>query len=137
MNQLKQIKNQQAYPIYETLKGLDENDILLEYSDDILHSKIDSIEKDKQDTEDYSKYLKAWKKYMQTDEEMSLLNHDELLILSKFDFTDPEYIYKPRYKYPPVIFMILDDMIGTNDCFKKGKCLIANITIKHRHLGIN
>ena len=33
--------------------------------------------------------------------------------------------------------MILDDMIGTNDCFKKGNCLIANICIKHRHLGIN
>ncbi len=33
--------------------------------------------------------------------------------------------------------MILDDMIGTNECFKKGNCLIANITIKHRHLGIN
>ena len=49
----------QANPIYQTLKSLDENDIILEYSDDILHSKIDSIEKDKQDTEDYSKYLKA------------------------------------------------------------------------------
>ena len=79
----------QANPIYQTLKSLDENDIILEYSDDILHSKIDSIEQDKQDIEDYSKYLKAWKKYMQIDEDMSLLNNDELLILSKFDFTDP------------------------------------------------
>ena len=28
-------------------------------------------------------------------------------------------------------------MIGTNDCFKRGNCLIANITVRHRHLGIN
>ena len=33
--------------------------------------------------------------------------------------------------------MILDGIIGTNDCFKKGKCLNTNICIKHRHLGIN
>ena len=29
---------------------------------------------------------------MQTDEDMNLLNNDELLILSKFDFTEPEYL---------------------------------------------
>ncbi len=28
-------------------------------------------------------------------------------------------------------------MIGTNDCFQKGNCLIANIAIRHRHLGNN
>jgi hypothetical protein len=127
----------QANPIYQTLKSLDENDIILQYSDDILNEKIDSIEQDKQDIEDYNEYLKAWKKYMLIDEDMSLLSNDELLILSKLDFADPEYIKKPKYKYAPVIFMILDDMIGTNECFKKGNCLIANITIKHRHLGIN
>jgi hypothetical protein len=127
----------QANPIYQTLKSLDENDIILQYSDDILLDKIDSIEKDKQDIEDYNKYIKAWKKYMAIDEDMSLLLPDELLILSKFDFTDPEYLKKPRYKLPPVVFLILDDMIGSNECFKKGNCVIANICIKHRHLGIN
>ena len=66
-----------------------------------------------------------------------MLLPDELLILSKYDFTEPEHIKKPKYKYPPVVFLILDDMIGTNDCFKRGNCLIANITVRHRHLGIN
>ena len=28
-------------------------------------------------------------------------------------------------------------MKGTNDCFKRGNCLISNITVRHRHLGIN
>jgi hypothetical protein len=33
--------------------------------------------------------------------------------------------------------LILDDLIGNNECFKKGNCTISNLTIKHRHLGIN
>ena len=28
-------------------------------------------------------------------------------------------------------------MIGNKDCFKKGNSAISNLTIKHRHLGIN
>ena len=28
-------------------------------------------------------------------------------------------------------------MIGNKDCFKRGNCAISNLTIKHRHLGIN
>jgi hypothetical protein len=59
-----------------------------------LNEKIESIEQDKQDIEDYNKYLKEWKKYMVIDEDMSLLSNDELLILSKLDFADPEYIKK-------------------------------------------
>jgi hypothetical protein len=44
---------------------------------------------------------------------------------------------KPRYKFPPIIFLILDDLIRNNECFERGNCTITNITIKHRHLGIN
>ena len=66
-----------------------------------------------------------------------MLTNDELLILSKFDFRDPKDISKPKYNYPPVVFMILDDMIGNNDVFKRNNSLIGNITVKHRHLGIN
>ena len=55
---------------------------------------------------------------MAIDEDISLLLPDELLILSKFDFTDSEYLKKPEYTYPPVVFLILDDMIGSNECFE-------------------
>ena len=108
-----------ANPIYETLKNLDDEDIVLNYSDDILLDKLQDIEQLKQYIEDYNEYIKVWKKYMAIDEDMSLLLPDELLILSKFDFTDPEYLKKPKYKYPPVVFLILDDMIGSNECFKR------------------
>jgi hypothetical protein len=67
----------QANPIYQTLKSLDDDDIILQYSDDLLNEKIDSIEQDKQDIQEYNEYLKAWKKYMLIDEDMSLLTNDE------------------------------------------------------------
>jgi predicted house-cleaning noncanonical NTP pyrophosphatase (MazG superfamily) len=70
-------------------------------------------------------------------QEVERLSNEDIITLSKYHFMEPEAIPKPKYKYPPVIFLILDDLIGSNDCFKKGNSLISNLTIKHRHLGIN
>jgi hypothetical protein len=33
--------------------------------------------------------------------------------------------------------MIFDDCIGNKDCFRKGNCAFSNLTINHRHLGID
>jgi predicted house-cleaning noncanonical NTP pyrophosphatase (MazG superfamily) len=128
--------NSEANPVYKTLNSLDDDDIILQYSDDQLNDKIMEIQQDKEDIEDYKAYLKAWKRFMQV-QEVERLSNEDIMTLSKFHFMDPKAIPKPKYKYPPVIFMILDDLIGSNDCFKKGNSLISNLTIKHRHLGIN
>ncbi len=45
------------------------------------------------------------------------LDDEEVLLLSKWGFNDPEMLPKPRYKFPPIIFLILDDLIGNNECF--------------------
>ncbi len=60
-----------------------------------------------------------------------------ILVYSKRGFNDSETLQKPRFRFPPVLFIILDDLVGNNECFKKGNCTISNITIKHRYLGIN
>ncbi len=44
---------------------------------------------------------------MKIDEDMSLLSHDELLILSKYDFRDPNDIPHPPYNIPELIFLYL------------------------------
>ena len=88
-----------ANPIYESLKYLDEDDIILDYSDYKLLEKLDEIEKGKVEIQEYKEYLTVWKKYMKIDEDMSLLSHDELLILSKYDFRDPKDVPHPPYKY--------------------------------------
>ena len=129
--------NSSANPIYESLKHLDENDIILDYSDDKLLDKLQEIEDEKKFIEDYKEYLTVWKKYMKIDEDMSLLHHDELLILSKFDFTDPENMKKPEYKHPRINFLIFDDSVGDAHAFKKSHSALNNLTIKHRHLQCN
>ena len=129
--------NSSANPIYESLKHLDENDIILDYSDDKLLDKLHEIEEEKKFIEEYKEYVTVWKKYMKIDEDMSLLTHDELLILSKFDFTDPENMKKPEYKHPRINFLIFDDLVGDAHEFKKSHSALNNLCIKHRHLQCN
>jgi hypothetical protein len=57
--------------------------------------------------------------------------------MMKFNVEDPKNIPKPKYEHPPVKMMILDDCIGSKDCFRNGNGAISNLTIKHRHLGTN
>jgi hypothetical protein len=45
------------------LKSLQEDDIILNYSDDLLLEKIEEISIEKQIIEEYNKYVKAWKKF--------------------------------------------------------------------------
>ena len=40
-------------------------------------------------------------------EDIDELDDEELLLLSKWGFNDPEMLPKLRYKYPPRIFIIL------------------------------
>ena len=126
-----------ANPIYETLKYLDEDDIILDYTDDKLLDKLHEIEEEKRFIEEYKEYLTVWKKYMKIDEDMSLLTHDELLILSKFDFTDPEHMKKPDYKHPRINFLVFDDLVGDPNAFKRSHSALNNLCIKHRHLQCN
>jgi hypothetical protein len=111
--------NSAANPIFQSLKSLDEDDIVLNYSDDLLLDKIEEISIEKQEIEEYNKYIKAWKKFEKL-EDIEKLEDDEILLLSKRGFDDPETLQKPRFKFPPIIFLILDDLIGNNECFKKG-----------------
>ena len=126
-----------ANPIYDTLKYLDDDDIILDYSDNKLLDKLDEIEKEKEDIKDYNKYIEVWKKYLKIDENINLLLPDELLILSKFDFRDPKDVPHPPYKHPRVNFLVFDDLVGDPHAFKKSHSAINNLCIKHRHLQCN
>ena len=126
-----------ANPIYDSLKYLDEDDIIMEYTDGKLSEKLDEIEKEKEEIENYKKYVEVWKKYIKIDENINLLLPDELLILSKYDFRDPQDVPHPPYKYPRVNFLVFDDLVGDANAFKRGHSAINNLCIKHRHLQCN
>ncbi len=82
--------NSVANPIFQSLKSLQEEDVILNYSDDILldkiHHKIEEISIEKQEIADYKKYIKAWKKFEKL-EEIEKLDDEEVLLLSKWVFT--------------------------------------------------
>ena len=126
-----------ANPIYDSLKYLDEDDIIMEYTDGKLSEKLDEIEKEKEDIENYKKYFEVCKKYIKIDENINLLLPDELLILSKYDFRDPQDVPHPPYKFPRVNFLVFDDLVGDANAFKRGHSAINNLCIKHRHLQCN
>ena len=128
--------NSSANPIYKTLKDLDEDDIHTEYSDTLLNQILDDIKAEKEEIEERVKYIKTYNKFLKS-KTLKNLKEEELLLLFQYDYASPEELPKLKYDFPPAVFLILDDMIGNNDCFKKGNCTISNLTIKHRHLGIN
>jgi hypothetical protein len=103
-------------------------------TDDINKYIKDESEKNRKN---YKKYVVVWKKYIKIDENINLLLPDELLILSKYDFKDPDDIPHPPYKYPRVNFLVFDDLVGDPHAFKKGHSAINNLTIRHRHLQCN
>jgi hypothetical protein len=79
----------------------------------------------------------VWKKYTKIDENINLLLPDELLMLSKYDFREPNEIAHPPYKFPRINSLVFDDLVGGANAFKTKNSAINNLTIKHRHLQCN
>ena len=127
--------NSEANPIFKTLKSLDEDDIHTEYSDGLLTDVLEQIKEEYETINDYNEYIKAYYKYVKN---YKLLNDKELTILHKYNFEKPSKLEKPPFKYPRIIFMVFDDLIGDASAFKKNKGNILNkLVITHRHLQCN
>ncbi len=99
------------------------------HSSDILLDKKEEISIEKQEIEDYNKNVKVWEKFEKLEEIEKL--DDEVLLFSKLGFNNPEMLPKPLCEFPPIIFLILDDLVGNIEYFKHGNCTISNIRIKH------
>ena len=56
---------------------------------------------------------KAWKRF-ESVEQVERLTDDDIMALSKWYFTALESIPNPKYKYPPVMCMMLDDFLLNN-----------------------
>ena len=124
--------------ILETVKQLDlENDVVDEYSEDKLQEKIDEVQQIKKDIEEYDQYRKHYTRWMKVGEDR--LTMDELELLYKYDFQEPDVAFgNLKYKKPPVVFFVFDDLISDNKAFNtKKNNKLSNFLIKHRHYGIN
>lgn len=130
-----------ANPIFKQLKSLDENDIHDKYSDELLQSIVDDIKKNKEETDEYNKYVKAYNKVVHFSErylKVYLDKHKDIFeILSLYDFADPDEIPQPKHKVNPVCIICLDDLMATGAFTNKKLSTLTNNLIKNRHNGIS
>ena len=131
--------NSTANPIFKTLKTLEQEDIILQYSDGKLLEILESIQAEEKEIEEYAKYVKLFRKFKKMNDESQLDIH-ELMILQKYDFHDPLELMpksllmmKPKYKFPRVNFLVFDDLVGDSTAFKRNNSKLNNLTIKCRH----
>jgi hypothetical protein len=128
--------------IFNNLKSLADEDKHDNYSDELLQGIVDDIKKNKEETEEYNKYVKAYEKVINIKE--NKLNdyfkkYPEIYdILKIHNFEDPAEIPQPKFLLSPVNIIILDDLMGSAIAFsnKKASVLLNNL-IKNRHSGIS
>ena len=123
-----------ANPIYKSLKFLDDDDIYESYSDTVLQKIIDDIDETKKETDDYNAYKKAYSNFLKYGEEkIDKLKDDELIILSRFDFEEPDVIFDPKYKNPVINLIVMDDLLGSDAFSKRNQSLFKYYFIRNRH----
>ena len=127
--------------IFKNLKSLDESDTHEKFSDELLQGIVDDIKKNKEETEEYNKYIEAYKKVINIKE--NKLNdyfkkHPEIYdILKVHNFEDPDEIPQPKFLISPVNIIVLDDLMATGAFTNKKLSSLTNNLIKNRHNGIS
>ena len=131
-----------ANPIFKNLKTLDlEKDVHTTYTDDLLQSIVDDIRKEKEATEKYAEYQRAYDKVIKIPEKKLndyFKEHPDIYdVLAEEDFEDPKSLPQPKYLETPVNIIILDDLMANSNAFSNKKLsTLTNNLIKNRHNGI-
>ena len=123
-----------ANEIYKTLTSLKQEDIHLEYTDELFISILDDIKAKIDEFDEYLIYKELYKKFLKI-KSLEQLTTEELEILEGNDYKSPDDVYQGIK--PIITFIIFDDLIGMGAFNNKAKSVISNLTIKHRHLRVN
>lgn len=126
--------NSGSNEVYKTLKSLDEKDIHLDYSDQILDGILTDIKQKQKEYEGYLEYKRIYDKFLRV-KTVTKMKYEEMEILEMHDFQTPKEAYGDIK--PLVTWIIFDDLVGTGAFNRKAKSMISNLTIKHRHLRTN
>lgn len=121
-----------ANPVYTSLRDLAEADTHTNYSDVKLVEVVADIKHEREETAKYQKRLAVWKKFMRT-RRIDKMDAEDIFELERMNYEPPE---KPKYPDGCVVFMILDDLIGSAAFKQTGKSALTNLALKSRHLGI-
>lgn len=115
--------------VFRNLKYLNENDIHLEYSDELLEEILTDIKEHVDAVNNYDKYLKILYKFEKSNKSL----------------TDEEYMLLYQYKFEMMIekkhiitHFVFDDLIGDRNTFKKSRDGgLVKFLLRHRHLYTN
>lgn len=127
-----------ANEVFTSLKSLDmDNDVREDYNDNTLKDIIEEIKITKKESEDFMRYVNAYKKYIKLEEyQLHKLNNEDLEILAAYNFLDPQELAQPKYKYPPINIIILDDLLGSSCFNNKKQSYFQKMLIQNRHYQI-
>lgn len=115
--------------VFKNLKNLDDDDIHIEYSDELLDEILVDIKANVDAVNEYEDYIKLLYKFEKTSKE---LTDEEYYLLYKNNF---EMISEKRHIITHLIF---DDLIGDRNTFKKSRDNgLVKLLLKHRHLYTN
>lgn len=115
--------------VFKNLKNLDNTDIHLDFSDELLEEVINDIKEHIDEVNEYDKYMRLLNKFYKSNDN---LTDEEYFILYKNDF---EPIEEKRHIITHLIF---DDLIGDRQAFKKSRDNgLVKLLLKHRHLYTN
>ncbi len=116
--------------VFKNLKYLKEEDIHLEYSDELLEDILDELSINIEDVNRYENFMKVLNKYNKTNEE---LTDEEYWIIYNHQNISP--IEEKRHTVTHICF---DDLIGDKEAFKKSRDGgLIKFLLKHRHLYTN
>lgn len=127
--------------ILDTLKSLHDED-RIDIEDDVdenLRIIYEDIKQERDDIEAYNVYRKVYQKYKKS-KSLSNLTNEELTLLRWKEYIDPQVDPDaPRdldgnlLLHPRMIFMVLDDMVGTDGYGNNRKNVLNRLAIKSRH----
>lgn len=129
----------EANPIFNSLKHLNDKDIITNYSDDKLVQVIEDIKHENDETKEYQRKLALYCKFVKHSKKKpenlaKIFTPEELLELEILNYDPPS---KPLYPNGCVVFMVLDDLIGSSAFKSTGKSALTNLVLKNRHVGCN
>jgi hypothetical protein len=123
----------QANKIFNSLDSLADEDTYHDYNEEKLKHLIEEIKEEKDKTEEYKLNFQAYKRFIKA-KNPDKLSSDDLLRLHSLDFEEPE---KPKYPNGQVIFLVMDDLVGSDIYKPTGKSYFRNLLLRNRHIGIN
>ena len=124
-----------ANPVFTSLGTLDEKDVHTSYTDSKLLQVIDDIKHERSETVEYQRKLKIFRKFLKCKpSQLASLTHEEVTELERMDYDEPP---KPTYPDSCVVFMVLDDLIGSAAFKSVGRSALTELVLKNRHLGVN